>query len=217
MCAAPVSAQVQTTTTNYAISLPIPDNNFSGLASTKTFSSPIIAVTDVNVFLNVSGTYNGDLYAYITYQSGFSVLLNRVGRRTGSNLGYGDDGLNVTLDDEAANGDIHTYRLTLNGSHTIGLLGALTNTTGSVGWEPDARNIDPTLSLDSSTRSAFLSSFDGLNPNGDWTLFIVDSAGGDLSSLVSWGLDVTGTVPEPGTVALAALGLVLVLAHRSRR
>ena len=211
--------QSTTTTTNYTIGLAIPDNNFSGLASTKTFSSPITALTDLNVFLNISGTYNGDLYAYLTYQSGFSVLLNRVGRRTGSSLGYGDDGINVTLDDEGANGDIHVYRLTLNGSHTIGLTGGLTNTTGGVGWLPDGRNIDPTVSLDSTTRTALLSSFDGLNPNGNWTLFVADVNGGDLSTLVSWGLEAVGTVPEPGTTVLLALGGLglLVLAGRRRR
>lgn len=201
MCAAGASGQVQTTTTNYTIGLSIPDNNLSGLASTKTFTSPITALTDLNVLLNISGTYNGDMYAYLTYQSGFSVLLNRVGRRSGSSLGYGDDGMNVTLDDEAGNGDIHIYRLTLNLNHSTPIAGAL---TGS--WEPDARNIDPTLSLDTTPRTASLTSFDGLDPNGDWTLFVADASGGDLHTLVSWGLEATGTVPEPGTTLLLTLG-----------
>ena len=30
--------------------------------------------------LNLSGGWNGDLYAYLVHNSGFAVLLNRVGR-----------------------------------------------------------------------------------------------------------------------------------------
>jgi hypothetical protein len=61
-----------------------------------------------------------------------------------------------------------------------------------------------------------LSSFNGLNPNGDWTIFFADmaSGGGDgPSTLVSWGLDITA-VPEPVNAALgifAGLGLVVIV------
>jgi hypothetical protein len=41
-------------------------------------------ITDVNVGLQLSGGWNGDLYAYLVHSSGFAVLLNRVGRGTGN-------------------------------------------------------------------------------------------------------------------------------------
>ena len=59
--------------------------------------------------------------------------------------------------------------------------------------------------LNTSARTAFLSSFNGLDPNGTWTLFIADVSGGDQSTLVSWELDITA-VPEPVTVALGIFG-----------
>src|SRR5881397_3570133 len=58
------SAQTTTTTTNFAVAKAIPDANASGLASAKIVSTPIAYVTDVNVMLKITGTYNGDLYCY---------------------------------------------------------------------------------------------------------------------------------------------------------
>ena len=47
----------------------------------------IVSLTSVVISASISGTpdadpraFNGDLYAYLTHGSGFSVLLNRVGR-----------------------------------------------------------------------------------------------------------------------------------------
>ena len=198
------SGQAVTTTTNDTIGVGIPDNDLSGLASTKTFVSPITSLTDLNVYINISGTYNGDLYAYLTYGSGFSVLLNRPGRTSLNTLGYGDDGLDITLDDAAAT-DIHAY-----GGNGGNLL------TGT--FQPDARNTSPLTVLANTGRTDFLSSFNGLDPNGDWTLFVADVSGGDTHTLVSWGLEATGPIPEPGTTTLLALGgLGLLLAAWRRK
>ena len=49
-------------------------------------------------------------------------------------------------------------------------------------------------------------------------LLIADLSGGDTHTLVSWGLEATGLVPEPGTTALLALGgLGLLLAAQRRK
>jgi len=91
------SALAQTLTqviTNYAVNLPIPDNNASGIISTKDFVAPSIdRIGDVNVTLKISGNFNGDLFGFLTHNSGYSVLLNRVGRIAGNDLGYGDGGV----------------------------------------------------------------------------------------------------------------------------
>src|SRR6266536_2077218 len=126
-CGFTASAQTVTSTTNFVVDRAIPDGNLSGLASAKIISTPVVYATDVNVTLKLTGTFNGDLYCYLTHRSGYSVLLNRVGRLGDSNLGYSDDGFNVTFDDAAANGDVHVYRLTLNGRHTTPIVGGLSN------------------------------------------------------------------------------------------
>jgi subtilisin-like proprotein convertase family protein len=59
-------------------------------------------------------------------------------------------------------------------------------------WAPDARVADPINVLDTDARSAFLSSFNGLDPNGEWVLFVADLAAGDIHILDNWGLEMTG-------------------------
>jgi len=174
--------------TNWPIGQPIPDGDPSGVASMQSVSTPITSITNLNVTLKVSGTWNGDLYCYLTHGPGFAVLLNRAGRRPGSTVGYGDNGFDVTFDDGAANGDVHIYRRTLNGSDSTPISGPLTN-----GWSPDGRTNSPAAVLDTDVGTAYLSSFNGLDPNGNWILFIADMAAGDLSTLESWGLQINGT------------------------
>src|ERR1041385_4220358 len=92
------SAQSQLVT-NWPIGQPIPDGDPSGVASVQSISTPITAITDLKVTLQVSGTWDGDLYCYLTHSPGFAVLLNRVGRRPESTVGYGDNGFDVMFDD----------------------------------------------------------------------------------------------------------------------
>ncbi|MEY2410597.1 MAG: hypothetical protein QOF48_3267, partial [Verrucomicrobiota bacterium] len=177
--------------TNYVANSVVTDNNPNGFASTKVVSSSIGYLTDVNVTLHITNGWNGDLYAYLVHDSGFSVLLNRVGRRALDPIGYGDPGFNVTLDDSSPN-DIHAYRFTLFGNHVTPIGGPLTGT-----WAVDGRAANPTNVVDTDPRSEFLSSFNSLNPNGQWTLFVADLESGDQSSLVDWGLQLCGLLPTP--------------------
>lgn len=81
-------------------------------------------------------------------------------------------------------------------------------------YQPDARNVDPASALDTSPRSAFLGSFAGLDPNGDWTFFIADTSPGGTAVLQSWNLTITG-VPEP-TPGVLLVGSTLLLLTRRR-
>ena len=185
------------TLTSGTLNTAVPDGNVNGLQSTLTFNDAYFDnVLDVNVRLNISGGFNGDLYVYLTHGSGISILLNRTGRATGSSFGYGDAGFNITLDD-AGSTDVHVY----GGNGGAQLTGT---------FAPDARNVNPATVLTTDARTAFLSAFNGLDANGGWTLFIADVSGGEVSTLVSWELDITA-VPEPTTVALGLFGGVLAL------
>jgi subtilisin-like proprotein convertase family protein len=185
---------------------PIPDGEPSGLVDAQSINdAPGVTIADLRVTLDISGTglggFNGDLYVTLQHDNGFAVLLNRLGARSGVPYGYGDSGLSVTLDD-AATGDLHKYRQVLNGDDSIPLAGILTGT-----WSPDARNVDPSVVLDSSLRTDFLSSFIGTSVNGTWSLFVTDLSTGGTQQLDGWGLEIVA-VPEPSSLSLAVAGLL---------
>src|SRR5450759_776911 len=87
----------------------IPDNNASGLAYSFNISAggPLV-ITNITVDLTIAGGWNGDLYAYLSHGSGFSVLLNRLGSTAANPGGSGVSGLNVALSDRYLT-DIHPF------------------------------------------------------------------------------------------------------------
>jgi subtilisin-like proprotein convertase family protein len=180
----------------------IPNNNLSGVAEQLTFSSTLTSISDVEVSLDIAGGYDGDYYAYLTYGTGFAVLLNREGSSIGNSYGSPYSGYNVTFSGSAPNGNI-------NLANAVG--GIVTGT-----WQPDGRNVSPlgVVYNASPSQTALLSSFDGLNPNGTWDLFIADISVGGQGSLVRWGLTVTQDptdVPDNGgTLGLSVLGVSLL-------
>lgn len=190
------------------LNLAIPDGTPSGLANNHSIDSSIVSIESVRLTLNVGGSFNGDLYAYITNGNGFSVLLNRPGRTTVNSFGYDDSGFSVTFDD-AAQHDIHTYR-------DVAVPGPGNPLEGI--WQPDGRLDDPDFVTELSVRSAMLSSFVGNAASGDWTLYIADLSGGDPHVLQSWSLSITGAaVPEPGGALLGMAAGAAVSLRRTRR
>ena len=180
---APAALYTSTYTSGFANSGVVPDGNPNGWTDTRAVSIPEGGITDVNVRLTLTGGYNGDLYGYLVFNTGFAVLLNRVGTGTGSgaqfSYGFSTAGFNnVRLDDQSGNGNIHTVQ------------------------NPSANG---TYTSDGGT----LASFNNLDPNGNWTLFLADLSTGDQSTLTSWSLEITA-VPEPVTVALAVFAGLFV-------
>jgi hypothetical protein len=121
----------------------VPDNDLSGLTIAETPAGWSGTVNNVQVVLNLTGGWNGDIYAYLYHDDVMSVLLNRVGTPANSGLGYGDSGFNVTFSDSAAY-SIHNYQAD---SPTI--TGGVVQGT----WQPDG---------------AGLSVFNGLDASGIW-------------------------------------------------
>ena len=202
---------------SFSTPMDIPDADGSGatgIANSQTlgFFASGSKITSVQVSLDVQGGFNGDYYASLRHvtsdgtTTGYSVLLNRVGvGLTGDSYGYSDAGLNVFFDDSASH-DIHQYGLTA--SPNGGVL------TGN--WQPDGRADDPSVVTDASQRLDILklSSFQGLDPNGLWTLFIEDESSGGSGTLKSWGLTINAqvaAVPEPSTALAGAFMLFVTL------
>ncbi len=195
----------------------IPDGDEGGVYVSGIVSGvPITSLTDVNVRLTFetdpAGTtpmFNGDLYVGLSFGSGYSVLLSRTGRTVDAESGAGTTGYSdagfgdpcncgvFRLDDQAAF-DVHSYRL-----HTTA-----NPVTGD--WQPSARQSGSVLPGHETTSTprdpnAYLSTFNGLNPNGTWSLYIIDMASGGEARLASWALEFNQTpVPEPGEWAMLA-------------
>ena len=184
----------------------IPDGNLSGVYSQITVSGANASLLDITVAIQISGGYNGDLYAYLSYGGALVPLLNRVGVSSGNGFGAAGAGMNVTLSDLGPN-NIHTAG--------DGVLGGT--------WRADGQTISPTGLPESFSPGGGSITLDGafgnMDPNGTWTLFFADvSKGGGTARLDSWSLGITA-VPEPVNVALGIFaGVVLVvLVVRSRR
>ena len=193
----------------------IADYNPAGLTETFTAVGVVGTITNIQVSLDISGGFNGDLYAYLAGPQGqLAVLLNRPGV-TGSNpYGSGDAGFNITLS-ELGTVNIHDYTAnpssyTLNGSGQV---------TGTSLFLPDGRNIDPLTSggtLFGTSTANNLSLFNGLTADGTWTLFIADMAPGGGTATLNGAVLTIMTVPEPQTWGMLAGGLAMLALFRRR-
>jgi len=184
----------------------VPDYpDLSGLSSTITVSGDTTAITGVQVVLDLSGTqtagWSGDIYCYVIHNSVVSVLLNRIGRTSTNLAGNGNNSMVLTLSDGATT-DVHA---------ATPPTGALVGT-----FLPDGRAVDPSVSLDTTPRTASLGVFNTGNSNGDWTLFVSDAASGGTMTLNSWQLTIN-PVPEPSVAGLGVLGLASLVMRRRRR
>ena len=160
----------------------VPDHNFSGWTDNrKVTAMPAGTLQDVRVTLDIAGGWNGDLYAYLVHEGGFTVLLNQVGPGA---FGYGDTGFAVTLSDSGT-ADLQNYQAHSPGYNGNGQLTGI--------WQADGVGF---------AAGNFLST----SPNGTWSLFIADLSGGGVSTVQSWGLQMDiVAVPEVETWVAAAL------------
>jgi len=155
----------------------VPDNNYSGWSDSRNITTPAGTLQSVAVNLQLTGGWNGDLFAYLVNSAGgYSVLLNQVGPAP---YGYGDAGMNVTLASVDTFGPRQGYIDTYGGGFIP---------TGV--WNPDG--------------AANLGSF--TSGSGTWSLFIADQSGGGVTTVQSWGLQMDiVAVPEVETWVAAAL------------
>ena len=169
----------------------IPDGSPAGVSFVSTYDAAPVGstVSGLTVSLNISGGFNGDLYAYLVSPNGTLVMLMNQPGLSLNGIGASGAGMNLTLTDSfTANGSIQNVT---SGSYLTGNY----NAAGS------------------------LVNFNGSQADGNWTLFFADLAnGGGTSHLDGWSLDITA-VPEPVNVALVIFGagfIGMVAVRRSR-
>jgi hypothetical protein len=107
----------------------VSDNDYSGWTDSRIISGQSGTIQNLSVSVNLSGGWNGDLYAYLVNSSGgFAVLLDRVGF-TGTGFGFGTAGMNVWLTDSGADPVIETAEFpTVGGSYSrLGYTGSLSS------------------------------------------------------------------------------------------
>jgi hypothetical protein len=113
LIAAAVVGRADTLTTNWTSGFAsggvVADGNLAGWSDTRTLGGIDGLITNLSLSLTLSGGNNGDLYAYLVHDTGFSVLLNRVGRDGSNPFGYSNAGISLTFSDSAPNGDVHFY------------------------------------------------------------------------------------------------------------
>jgi subtilisin-like proprotein convertase family protein len=205
-----LSVMAQLSFTN-APNLAIPDGNPLGLTTQITVSGLTGGIANVQVALDITGGFNGDLYAYLVGPQGqLAVLLNRSGVTGLNAYGYANPGFNITLDGAATN-NIHNYQ-DLSPVYSGGQL------TGT--WAADGRNINPLSAgsvFDSAGTLANLGVFNNTTANGEWTLFVADLGGGGGTANLHNVILTIVTVPEPSTWTLLAGSLVGLKLWRRRK
>jgi len=172
--------------------LAIPDGSPVGVASQMNFTANTTGnqMIGVTVGLNVSGGYDGNLYAYLISPTGTLVVLMD---HPGSAPFYAaGSGMTVTLDSSAGTGIqsvAETYRQNLAGTYApLGNLSGIAAPGGNDG-----------------------------TGNGTWTLFFADlTRGGGQAYLDSWTLNLT-VVPEPVTLSLGLFAAMLIALAGLRR
>jgi len=161
----------------------VPDGNAAGLSDARNLNSAISTIASVTVRLKVTGEFNGDLYGYVRHASGFTVLLNRPGKTAANPFGYADSGFDVSFQTGPEDVDVHIYQSVTTPAPGLPLTGT---------WQPDGRDVDPTNVTGTSVQSTSLTNFNGLNADGQWTLYLADLNSGGSNLLTEWSLNIAG-------------------------
>jgi hypothetical protein len=155
-------------------------------------------ILDLNVILHgVSHTFSDDFDILLLGPNGAAVMLLS---DTGGS--HGMSGVELTFDDSAA-GELSPSAQIVSGTYRP------SNNGGGADNMPAPAPNQQYLTV--------LSAFNGIEPTGDWQLFIADDRSGDGGLITGWSLQFTlAAVPEPSTWALMALGLGSVFFARRR-
>ncbi len=139
--------------------LVIPDGDIAGVSTTINLNE-IGTITDVNIDLEITHAWMGDVQATLTHGGVSVVLFDRPGVPA-SGFGCGQGNMDCTFDDESINGPIE-----------------------------DLCDIaDPTYAGDYNPADP-LSAFIGMEASGDWVLSLSDAETQDEGILDGWCIDI---------------------------
>ncbi|WP_435373038.1 HYR domain-containing protein [Aequorivita aurantiaca] len=144
----------------------IPDNNPAGVTVTMNVTDNF-SITDLDVNLNISHTFVGDVIVTIKSPAGTTaIIVDRPGRTT-TGFGCGGDNIVASLDDEAVSA-----------------------------VENECAPSVPTIN-GSFTPNNPLSIFDGESTLGIWELIVSDNVSTDTGTINSWGIDFDYELSSP--------------------
>ena len=138
--------------------------------STITVPPSIHQVLDVDIHLDMTHSFAGDLHAVVEHNAATSNVYDRPGRTT-TGFGCGGDNPDLIIDDEGTGGPVETSCLPGNPAYPLGV---------------------------SYTPNSPLTVFDGMNVEGDWVLTVTDNAGADTGGLDGWAIIVTEDLNTSG-------------------
>ena len=171
----------------------IPDDGGPGNSGISTLDvGDDVALTDLNVWVNISHTWVGDLIISVRSPAGTEVLLlDRPGVPAGT-FGCSDNNMIVTFDDAS-------------------VFDPENHCAGTDPWYTgDAMPVQP------------LAAFNGESTMGTWELVVSDNAGGDTGNIEDWGLIsdppvsgiceiCEGTVQQEAIPTLNTLGILVLI------
>jgi subtilisin-like proprotein convertase family protein len=193
-----VPSQAVIYSTNWTVNAAIPDNNLSGWANSQTVNTmPAGTLQGVAVTLTLNSGWTGDLFAYLVNDTGYAVLLDRVGT-PGLTYGYGAGNLQIRLADDG----FGTHDGFAGGGSFANVHGYGGGNSSLTTWNPDNDNAGLMLS----GASGSLGSFTGGAANSTWSLYVADLSSGGVTTVQSWGLQMDiVAVPEVEAWIAAAL------------
>jgi CSLREA domain-containing protein len=169
----------------------IPDSGAaSPYPSTVTVSGMTGTVSDMRVKLNgLSHSFSGDINMLLVGPQGqMFVILSSAGGGQPINA-------TLTLTDSAAG---FVPEPAVDGSYKP----TSTFVGGVIGAPAPA---PPYPTSGPAGADTFMSTFGGTNPNGVWSLYVYDAAGGDFGQVTGgWDLGIATAVPTPGTVEFSS-------------
>lgn len=152
--------------------LPIQDPPVLETINIQTVSGFVGVISDLNVDLQATHTYVGDVGVKLEFNGITVDLITQLGTPIGG-FGCPSNDFDVVLDDEATTGSIN-----------------------NVCVQPG-----PPAATGTFVPTAALSAFDGISPNGDWTIHLDDAATPDTGSLIRWSLHIGR---NPGGTSICA-------------